>query len=200
MRSPLYWHSTIYHGTMRLLYGPGYGARLEAVSERIQAGSSVVELCCADGRLYAQHLSGRVARYVGFDINASFVKEALRRRVPAEVRDLRQGEFPQADVVVLQGSLFQFGPDHAEFIRRMVRAARSRVIVAEPVRNLAASANPLVAWLASRLTDPGTHPMAERFDEAGFRGLLSLFTIVEFVPIAGGRELLAVIDAAREDP
>ncbi|MFO0730159.1 MAG: hypothetical protein U0361_04030 [Nitrospiraceae bacterium] len=93
--------------------------------------------------------------------------------------------------------MYQFGPDYAGFLRRMVRAANSRVIVAEPVRNLAASANHWIAWLASQLTDPGTHPMSDRLDEAAFRGLLELFPTVECVPIAGGRELLAVIESGR---
>ncbi len=42
----------------------------------------------------------------------------------------------------MQASLYHFLPDAHEIVERMLAAAGRRVIVSEPVRNLASSQNP----------------------------------------------------------
>ena len=76
---------------------------------------------------------------------------------------------PPADYVVMQASLYHFLPDPGPLVDRMLRAARCRVIIAEPVRNLATSGVPWVSRLARRQTDPGTGGAAERGGRLGFR-------------------------------
>lgn len=194
MRSPVYWHPYLYHVAMRLLYGRHYRARYAEIARRIKAGASVVDLCCGDCRLYTQELAGRAGSYLGLDFNAGFVHRARKRGIPVALWDCRHDPIPAADVVVLQGSLYQFMPDQAGMIERMIKAARQAVIVTEPIRNLSTSPNPLVAWVARRAGNPGSHPAPARFSESNLRDLFNRFPLRECVVLAGGRELLGVFD------
>ena len=125
---------------MRALYGRHYAARMRAVAEQVPPGASVLELCCGPGTLYRRHLRGRVSGYVGIDVNPGFVSRLSRRGVDARRLDLAapDGALPAADVAIMQASLYHFLP-HAERDRRpdAARPRDERVIVSEPVRNLA---------------------------------------------------------------
>jgi hypothetical protein len=101
----------------------------------------------------------------------------------------------------MQASLYQFLPDAAPIVRRMLRAARERVVISEPVRNLATSRNPLLAALARRQTDPGLGERPRRFTEATFDEFVSgLGVRVEAAfLIPGGREKVVVLDPQRRD-
>jgi hypothetical protein len=78
----------------------------------------------------------------------------------------------------------------------MLEAARDRVIIAEPIRNLSSSRVPLLAALAGRHTDAGLGPRPRRFTEqtldAFFEGL-AIRPSRAFL-IAGGREKVYVLD------
>jgi SAM-dependent methyltransferase len=141
-----------YELLMRALYGRHYAARMRSVAGEVPSGASVVELCCGPGTLYLRYLKGRVGRYVGLDVNERFVGRLRRRGVDARVVDLAAGSgetLPGADVVILQASLYHFLPAADPLVDRMLAAARDRVIVSEPIRNLASSGWPLVGALAA---------------------------------------------------
>ena len=195
MRSPIYWHPDLYGYAIRLLYGRYYRSRYTEIAARIAREMSVVDLCCGDCRLFTQELAGRARSYLGLDLNERFVRGAHRLGISARVWDFRADAVPAADVVVLQGSLYQAVPDHVALIERMLSAARTSVIIAEPVKNLAASSFGAVAWMAQRLTNPGTHRMVARFTEPSLRELFGNYPLVDCALIAGGRELCAVLDA-----
>jgi trans-aconitate methyltransferase len=194
MRSPVYWHPRLYEGAMRLLYGRHYRARYAEIARRVERGASVVDLCCGDCRLYTQELTGLAGSYQGLDFNAGIVRHARKLGIPAELWDFRRDPIPEADVIVLQGSLYQFMPDHVEVIERMLGAARHTVIIAEPVRNLVTGSSGVLSWMAKHMANPGSRPMPTRFTESSLRELFRRFPVRECVPIAGGRELLGVLD------
>lgn len=186
-----------YESLMRALYGRHYGARMRMVAERVPDGAAVLELCCGPGTLYLRHLRGRVSRYTGLDVNAGFVSRLQERGVDARVVDLTNaGEpLPTADVVIIQASLYHFLPDAAALLERMLGAARRRVIVAEPVRNLASSRITVVAGLGRRGADPGVGGHAQRFDESSLAELMERYRdrTEESVAIPGGRERIYVL-------
>jgi SAM-dependent methyltransferase len=184
---------------MRALYGRHYGARLAAVAEQVPGGATVVELCCGPGTLYFKHLSGRVSAYTGLDVNSGFVERLKRRGVDARVFDLSAPTpLPAADVAIIQASLYHFLPDAAGLIDRMLAAAGQRVIVAEPVRNLATSAIPGVSLIGRRAADPGVGGHAERFDEQTLAALMERYSerILKSFAIPGGRERVYVLNAS----
>jgi len=188
-----------YEMLMRVLYGRNYGARMRVVAERVPRGASVLELCCGPGTLYLRHLRGRAGSYVGLDVNEGFVDALRRRGVDARRLDLADAAapLPAADVAIMQASLYHFLPDAAAILDRMLAAARDRVVVSEPVRNLATSGLPGVALLGRRAADPGVGSHAERFTEATLDELMARYqerTLAAFA-IPGGREKVYVLDA-----
>jgi SAM-dependent methyltransferase len=165
---------------MRVLYGRYYTARDTAVAALVPVGSSVLELCCGPARLYLRELRSRTSSYVGIDANTGFVERLAKRGVDARVGDVASADLQPADVVLMQASLYHFLPD------------------AQPMRNLAASGNPLKAWIGSRGTATAVGQQEQRFDEASLDALMGGFgdavRSVRLIP--GGREKVYVLDPA----
>jgi SAM-dependent methyltransferase len=184
---------------MRLLYGRHYQDRMRVVAEEVPAGASVLELCCGPGTLYHRHLRGRVRSYVGLDINERFVHELRGQGVDARLLDLACADqpLPSAEVAIIQASLYHFLPDATSVIERMLGAAEDRVIVSEPIRNLASSGLPLVGTLGRRAADPGVGGHEQRFNEETLEELMRGFRprVLRAFPVPGGREKVYVLDA-----
>jgi SAM-dependent methyltransferase len=188
-----------YELLMRALYGRNYAARMAAVAEQVPDGASVLELCCGPGTLYFRHLRGRVGSYTGLDVNEGFVSLLRRRGVDAHVTDLANSDaaLPPADVVLMQASLYHFLPDAHTLVERMIGAARDRVVISEPIRNLASSDFPLVGLLGRRAADPGVGGHADRFTESTFDALMERYEVSAAFLIPGGREKVYVLRGAR---
>lgn len=187
-----------YELLMRALYGRHYEDRMRSVAERVPAGASVLELCCGPGTLYLRHLRGRAGAYIGLDVNEGFVERLRRQGVDARRLDLTSADepLPTADVVLVQASLYHFLPNAERIVDRMLAAARERVIISEPVRNLASSEAPVIGRLGRRATDPGTGGNEHRFNEATFDRLMQRYRprTIEAFSIPGGREKVYVLD------
>jgi SAM-dependent methyltransferase len=190
-----------YELLMRVLYGRHYATRMRSVAEEVPPGSSVLELCCGPGTLYTRYLRGRVSGYVGLDVNAHFVDRLRRQGIDARVLDLTRDRapLPEADVVLMQASLYHFLPEAHEVVDRMLAAASRRVIVSEPVRNLASSTNPLIGRLGRRAANPGVGGGERRFTEATLDELFRRYReqVREARLIPGGREKLYVLTGRR---
>jgi SAM-dependent methyltransferase len=201
LRTSLVYRSAAgYELLMRALYGRHYADRMRAVAGEVPEGASVLELCCGPGTLYLRFLRTRTRNYIGIDVNPRFVEQLKRRGVDARRLDLAAGDepLPQADVVILQASLYHFLPRPERIIDRMLAAARDRAIVSEPVRNLASSNLPLVGRLGRSAADPGVGGHAQRFTEATFEALMACYRerILNSFPIPGGREWVYVLSAS----
>ncbi len=182
---------------MRVLYGRYYDARDAAVAEHVPDGASVLELCCGPARMYLRELRGRTRSYVGLDANARFVERLRRRGIDARRADVATAELPRADVVVMQASLYHFLPEPqaAAMVQRMMAAALERVVIAEPVRNLASSRLRPVARLAAGGAATGAGAQEQRFDADSLRALMARFApaILHSGPAPGGREHVYVL-------
>src|SRR6185369_13287964 len=125
---------------MLLLYGRHYPARYRVICDLIPSGSSVLDLCCGPAILYHRYLRAKSVRYTGLDINQKFIDRLIRSGGLGKLWDLRGDEpLPAADYVIMQASLYHFLPDPSTIVNRMLQAAHKRVIIAEPIRNLATS-------------------------------------------------------------
>src|SRR5215211_4230426 len=123
---------------MLVLYGRHYPSRYRAIADLIPSGSSVVDLCCGPALLFNRYLRNKGVRYTGLDLNAGFIDGLVRNGASGMVWDLRKDDpLPEADYVLMQASLYHFLPDAAPIVERMLEAARRKVIIAEPIRNLA---------------------------------------------------------------
>ena len=115
-----------------------------------------------------------------------------------KVWDLRSGEaLPAADYVIMQASLYHFLPDASPIIDRMLQAARKRVIIAEPIRNLASTDSWLLSRLGRAFTNPGVGGHSLRFTEESLVDFFSGYAsrVVESFTIPGGRERVYVLNA-----
>jgi SAM-dependent methyltransferase len=204
--SLVYRSATGYELVMRVLYGRHYGARMRLVADEVPEGASVLELCCGPGTLYRKVLHGRTGAYIGLDLNDRFVTRLRRLGIDARRVDVAAAEpLPTADVVIMQASLYHFLPRPETIIDRMLAAAGDRVIIAEPVRNLASSTVPIVSAVARRAADPGAGSYGSRFTAGTLRALMSRYgdRITSSFTIPGGREQVYVLTstgAAHETP
>jgi hypothetical protein len=202
----LYSHRIVYGVFMRLLYGRHLSARLAAASAEVPAGSHIIDVCSGDGRLYRDYLRHKQVRYQALDLSPNLVRWMSEHGIDARIFDVRSEALPSADVIVMLSSLYQFQPEAASVVERMVEAARIRVIITEPVRNLSESRNPILRIVARRLTETREGPSAHgihRFDRVTFPGLCERFPTLERLDtLPGGREMIAVLGgraAARHD-
>ncbi len=188
-----------YELLMRALYGRHYEARMAAVADEVPEGASVLELCCGPGTLYRHYLAQRARSYVGLDFNPGFVDRLRRQGLDVRQTDLARSEeaLPRAEVVIMQASLYHFLPEPRPIVDRMLAAASDRVVVSEPVRNLASSANPLIGLLGRRGADPGVGGAERRFTEVSLDELFERYQarVVGASLIPGGREKLYVLRA-----
>jgi SAM-dependent methyltransferase len=195
--SVIYRSAALYELIMRLLYGRHYRARMQAVADEVPDGASVLELCCGPGTLYLRHLRDRTSHYIGLDVNEGFVERLRRNGVDARRVDLSSDRepLPAADVAILQASLYHFLPRPEQVIERMLAAARQRVIVSEPVRNLASSGIPVIGAVGRRAADPGTGAHAQRFNEQTLEALMDRYRarVLKAFPVPGGREKVYVL-------
>jgi SAM-dependent methyltransferase len=189
-----------YELLMVALYGRHYRSRMAAVAEQVPAGASVLELCCGPGTLYERHLRERAAGYIGVDVNERFIARLKRSGVDARLLDLAHGTepLPAVDVVIMQASLYHFLPHPEAIVARMLAAARERVVIAEPVRNLATSDVAALRWLGRRAADPGVGAHEERFTEATLDRLMDGYRerVMAAFLVPGGREKVYVLAAA----
>jgi SAM-dependent methyltransferase len=194
-----YKNQPIYEALMLVVYRHHYLSRYRAIAECIPAGAAVLDVCCGPAVLYDRYLRKKQVSYVGIDLNGAFVDRAAAKGINVAYADVSQiAELPAADFVVMQASLYHFLPDAvAPVIRKMLKAAKQKVIIAEPVRNLSTSRLRWVARFAHRQTDAGAGPCTTRFDEESLSAAMAPFaSIVERVfPIAGGREIAYVLIA-----
>ncbi|MGI8902684.1 MAG: class I SAM-dependent methyltransferase [Solirubrobacteraceae bacterium] len=186
-----------YELLMRALYGRHYESRMVAVAEQVPIGASVLELCCGPGTLYLRHLRERTSGYIGLDVNERFVSALRGRGLDARRLDLSASDapLPAADVAIMQASLYHFPPDAGRILERMLAAARERVIVSEPIRNLSTSTLPGVARVGRRAANPGVGGHAERFTEATLDEMMAHHrgrVLASFL-IPGGREKVYVL-------
>jgi SAM-dependent methyltransferase len=182
---------------MRGLYGRHYDDRSRVLAALVPPGASVLDLCCGPGFLYERHLRAQRVQYLGLDINARFIARLRALGGTGRVCDLRRpGALPKADVVIMQASLYHFLPDVGPLLARMERAARRRVIIAEPIKNVSSSRNRLLAALARWQTDPGLGTPPGRFDEPMLDRTLGSrpCRARQAFLIPGGREKVYVLD------
>jgi SAM-dependent methyltransferase len=197
MISPVYWHPRIYDAVLAVLNGRARRERFLAVAREIADGDEVLDVCCGTGGLARVGLRGRPVAYLGLDENPGFVRWLEGRGVRARVHDLLTDPLPPADCVVLQASLYQFHDGAIPLLDRLRKAARRKVVVSEPVSNLARSRFPGAAGLGAAGAATRRGPQRFRYDEEGFR------RVVEAAGAArverAGRDMLAVFDAGSGD-
>ena len=181
---------------MRLL-DPHAADDLRLVAGAIESGSEVLDLCCGDAAI-APLLLAKGCSYVGLDLNERFVESGRARGLDIRRWDGKTLELPEeADVVCILSSLYQFIPNERVLIEEMIRHARRKAIVSEPVKNWTTSESALLRRLGRALTHVNGEVFEQRFDEESLRSAFDGLVGVRTEFVRRPRQLVCV--AARED-
>lgn len=198
MKSPIYWHPAAYSLFMRFLYGEHFEQRYEELAGVIPEGAEVLEVCCGDAFLYAKYLAKKNVKYRGIDVNAHFDSHNKALGVDFQLGDVFFDDIPDADYIIIQGSLYQFEPFCAEVVRKLLVKARVKLIICEPIRNLSSSSNRIIATAAAWASSIGQGAIHFRFNSESFDGFVKdhFEELIEQEKVtAGGREKLVVLNA-----
>lgn len=167
----IYWHPVIYRNAVQFfLYGKDFYSRYETISKLLPDSVSVADICCGDCFIY-EFLKKKNIDYLGLDLNPKFVKHALKKGIKAELFNIYNSNVPASDYVIMQGSLYQFMPNHRMVIDKMFFAARRGIIISEPVKHMASSPNQLKAFLSNMVTRVNGNSFPARFSKPELLGL-----------------------------
>lgn len=197
--SLIYKFPLLYHFVMNVIYGKGRSHRFEVLDRHIPDGASVLDVGSGDCSLYSYLQKRKTITYLGIDCNFRLLKNGSRRGAAVRLLDIRNNiELPRADVVVMQSSLYQFIPDHSQVIQRLLRAARTRVVISEPIQNWATNASPLLKRLFNSLTNPGTGLVPHRFSKESLGAFYIQYGAKEVYEVLDGRELVGVFETSTQ--
>lgn len=193
----VYKNSFIYSIIIKILYGKNYKSRFLEVAKEIDEDSSVLDVCSGDCALYDIGLKPfKNVKYKGLEINQTFINNAAKRGLEVTYSNILVDKIPEADFVVLQGSLYQFHPDCELVLKTLMNSARKKLIVSEPVQNLSSSSVGFISKLSKKSANPGDGHKTFRFNE---RTLIELVkktfpsNQISYRLIPGKRDLIITI-------
>jgi hypothetical protein len=195
--SPIYFNPTLYHFLMHTLYGKNFNSRYQVIANEIPERVSVVDVCAGDAYLYTNFLNKKSIRYTALDNSPYFLRWGQKKGIDYRKVNVFFDEIPKGDVVVIMASLYHFIPKEKEILHKLVRSARQKLIISEPISNLSSSHFGIIARISNLLTTPfedtGQY-VGERFDEERITSLLKAFPgFKRLTKIPGGREIVGVI-------
>ncbi len=127
--SPLYWSGYGYNAGIKLMHGRKHRLRYKYLSDL--SDESVLDVGCGTAVL-ADHIPNK-SKYLGIDLNERFIKFAQKRGKNVMKQDaLTFDRFSEFDVCVIMDLLHHIKPHHEEFVDRVLRDVRKRVIICEP--------------------------------------------------------------------
>ncbi len=166
----IYSHPLIYYPILWILYRGKPLERFRCVARKIEDGQTVLDLC-AGTDIFFNVLNKRAKSYTAVDINPVFTRAFSKKGITAITANLYTATLPVADVVIMNTALYHFKNDLKPIITKMLNAARSKVIIMEPVHHYSASDNKIIRFFARRSTKvdgiaPEHHFSVETFTNA----------------------------------
>lgn len=147
----IYSHPLIYNLLIWTLYRGRPRERFRCVAQKIEEGQTVLDLCAGTDMLF-RLLHKRVKSYTAVDINPGFTRALTKKGITTITADITAVTLPVADVVTMNSSLYHFRQELTLVITKMLNAARDKVIILEPVRNISSSENRILRFIARRST------------------------------------------------
>jgi len=194
----LYISPHFYSLGMRLLYGKYYENSYKQVVKLIPNNSSVVDVCCGDGKLY-NYLKKKNIVYICLDSSKPFINFLKNKGVDARLTDVSRDPIPQADYIILQRSLYQF-KNQDKLIKKLLKSTKKTLIISESIQNLGDNTNSLSKRIIHKIVPyfVSTHYEDKnfRFSEKGFRDLMDKYK-PKYKKISGGKDLVALISKSK---
>lgn len=164
MASPVYASPVLLELIMRAKYGKDYLPRLKRVADEIPPGSTVVDLACGGCEIYRHFLRDKPVDYLGIEINEKMARTMKNKGFNVLQGDVRNFVIPRCDVIIFLAGLYQM-PDQAESILNRCKEKAKKVILLEPVENLAKNSSTTLSSFAGWVTDFGEGPVTFRYSE-----------------------------------
>lgn len=187
----MYWNPAFYRYIMHIIYGKYFYSRYKTVSDLLPNNVDVVDICCGDCYI-TKFLVEKKINYLGLDLNPKFINYNSGRGIMSKLFNLKTDTIPPADYIIMLGSLYQFIPNHRVVMDELISAANKAVIILEPIRNIAASDSPMIAFLANLATKVNGESMPYRFAKTELLELFSDYKARLIKEIEGGRELIGL--------
>jgi hypothetical protein len=170
----IYRHLRIYRIIMNLLYFGKYKKRFNDVIALFEKQDrTIVELCFGDIYI-ASHCRKTGKTWTGYDMNRSFVANAIGKGYCAYCGDVAALEsLPPADVCVIVGSLYHFH-DAMDKLLFLSLGSAPKIIISEPVRNLASRPG-LIGKIAAVLSNAGKGQEQFRYNRESLLQMLDNF-------------------------
>ena len=136
IKIPLLWHPRVYNIRMWILHGRNLRKRYEYISRQIGKNKVVLEPGCGPG-LLAKYLDPS-CKYIGFDIDPSFVKHCKRKGLNVYKGDaLTAKSYKKADVIVLYDVVHHIGrKDEKKMFKLCNKFAKKIIICEQPAPEL----------------------------------------------------------------
>jgi ubiquinone/menaquinone biosynthesis C-methylase UbiE len=166
--------------------------RWKAVISWIPEGSRVVELAAGTGCFYLEMLNGHVGDYVAIDINQTFVENLRKHGIHALQADIRKDLIPSCDILIMLCALYHFKQTGDEMLKKLLRVARQRVIIVEPISQDLKS----YSWrnrIRGALANIGEGPVYMRYTKEELQELCLRCADIEFSQSLPGNEHLFVL-------
>jgi hypothetical protein len=195
MKSPAYWNALCYEFFIKFVWRQSGHIRAQqwkAIAQWIPEGANVVEVAAGTGRFYRDVLAGRVGNYLAIDINQAFVDDMRKQGINARCSDIRRDAIPSGDVVIILSALYHFKEIAPEVLDKLLKAARERLIILEPVGQVMAQ----FTWsnrIRAALVNIGEGPIYNRYKREELEALCTAYGPVEYVGLLPGNAYLCVL-------
>jgi hypothetical protein len=166
--------------------------RIRCVAQKIEDGQTILDLCAGTDLLF-NLLHKRVKSYTAIDINPGFTDAMNKKGITAITADINTVKLPVADVVTMNSSLCHFR-NQSHIISKMLKAARDKVIILEPIRNCGASRNRILRFIARQTsTVNGVVPNNYFTPETFTRVMKEIPGLQSLTLLDNKRDMLAVL-------
>ena len=154
------------------------------------AGESVIDVGCGTGKL-VDYLP-KDSSYLGIDLNDNFLRHAKKRGRNVMKQDaLTFDRFDEFDACVVMDVLHHINPRHEEFIERVLKDVRKRVIICEPFE--VPGRNRITKNLVKLIDDDGINSQDEAWmDKKTLLRFYDSFTPVSIEEV--GQAMIAVYE------
>ncbi|MEO6719108.1 MAG: hypothetical protein ABIN67_02040 [Ferruginibacter sp.] len=176
-RSLIYKNIFWYRLLMQIIYRGKYRNRFDLIIKHIPTDcKSILELCFGD-LLIAKYCEEKKIHWTGYDINNSFVENAVKRGYDAELKDvIEQQNYPEVDMIIMIGSLYHFYKQLPDLFLKMTRSS-NHIIISEPIKNFSSMSGP-IGYLARKLANAGKGEESFRFNKDT---LLTAINSIDFI-------------------
>jgi SAM-dependent methyltransferase len=187
MKSPLYWSGSFYSAGIMIMHGRCIQQRYRYIASL--SGKSVLDVGCGTGAL-SDYLS-KDDEYLGIDLNESFLKHAKKMGRNVMRQDaLTFDRFSEFDVCVIMDLLHHINPRHEEFLERVLKDIKKRVIICEPFEM--PGRHPITRSIVRIMDDDGTNKPDDWMDKKTLKEFYNSYDPTSVREM--GQAMIAVFD------